>query len=198
MATRSPRTGRRPAGAGTKAAILAAAKQLFGERGYDGASMRAIATAAGVDAALITHFFGSKANLLAAATDWPFEPEHELPGVLAGGPDEAGERLAALFVRTWDREQNRNPLLTLLRAASTEPAAADQLASFLRTRLLGPLLTELGADEPEVRANLVAAQLAGLGLARYVLRFEPLASARPKQVVRWIAPALQRYLTDPL
>jgi AcrR family transcriptional regulator len=198
--TRTPRTGRRPDAAGTQTreAILAAAKRLFAERGFEGASMRAIAADAGVDAALITHFYGSKANLLDAAIDWPFDPERELPRILKAGRDHVGERLVALFVRTWDRDGSRHPVITLLRAAMNEPSAADLLAHFLRTRLFGPLLAELGSNQPETRANLLAAQLGGLGLARYILRFEPLASAKPSDVVRWVAPSIQHYLTAPL
>jgi AcrR family transcriptional regulator len=198
--TRTPRTGRRPgaAGTGTREAILAAARRLFAERGFESASMRAIAAEAGVDAALITHFYGSKANLLAAAIDWPFDPDLELPRILGSGRDRAGEGLVALFVRTWDRERGRNPVITLLRAATTEPAAAELLANFLRTRLFGPLLAELGSDQPDIRASLVAAQLGGLGLARYILGFEPLASADPRDIVRWVAPTIQRYLTGSL
>jgi AcrR family transcriptional regulator len=198
--TRTPRTGRRPGATagGTREAILAAARTLFAERGFENASMRAIAGQAGVDAALITHFFGSKANLLAESVDWPFDPDREVPRLLAGGSDQVGERIVALFVRTWDREGSRNPVITLLRAANTEPAAAELLTAFMRTRLFGPLLAELGSDQPDIRTNLVAAQLGGLGLARYILRFEPLASARPRDVVRWIAPTIQRYLTATL
>ncbi|MGZ4331269.1 MAG: TetR/AcrR family transcriptional regulator [Solirubrobacteraceae bacterium] len=198
--TRTPRTGRRPGAAGpeTREAIRAAARRLFAERGFEGASMRAIAAEAGVDAALITHFFGSKANLLGAAIDWPFDLDRELPRLLSAGSDQAGERLVALFVRSWDREGSRHPVITLLHAAVNEPSAADLLADFMRTRLFGPLLAELGSDQPETRANLVASQLGGLALARYILRLEPLASARPRDVVRWVAPGIQRYLTAPL
>jgi len=199
-ATQTRRTGRRPATAGTatREAILAAARRLFAERGFEGASMRAIAAEAGVDAALITHFFGSKANLLGAAIDWPFDPGSELPRILQAGPARAGEGLVALFVRTWDRDGTRHPVITLLRAAITEPSAADLLADFMRTRLFGPLLAELGSDQPDLRGNLAAAQLGGLGLARYILRLEPLASAQPRDVVRWVAPNVQRYLTASL
>jgi AcrR family transcriptional regulator len=195
--TRTPRTGRRPGATSpeTRDAILAAAKRLFAERGFENASMRAIAAEAGVDAALITHFYGSKANLLAVAIDWPFDPDQELFRILKAGRDRVGEGLVALFVRTWDREGSRNTVITLLRAATTEPTAAELLSDFMRTRLFGPLLAQLGSDHPEIRANLVAAQLGGLGLARYILRFEPLASAKPRDVVRWVAPSIQRYLT---
>jgi AcrR family transcriptional regulator len=197
--TRTPRTGRRPGSeTGTREAILEAAERLFRERGYDAASMRAIAGAAGVDAALVVHFFGTKANLLAAAVQWPFDADRELPRLLAGGPDQVGRRLAALFTRTWDREGQSNPVITLLRAATTEPRAAELIDEFLRTRLFGPLLARLGSDRPELRGDLAASQLVGLGMVRYILRFEPLASARPQQVSTWIAPVLQRYLTGQL
>src|SRR5215475_6851877 len=115
--TRTPRTGRRPGPeSGTRDAILAAAERLFLERGYDNASMRAIGAEAGVDAALVTHFFGSKANLLAAAVRWPFDPDVEVPKLLAGGRDQVGRRVVRLFTRTWDQRQLRDPIITLLGA----------------------------------------------------------------------------------
>jgi AcrR family transcriptional regulator len=193
--TRTPRTGRRPGASSTRQAILGSARRLFAERGYEGATMRAIAADAGVDAALVVHFFGTKAALLIEAIDWPFNPQIEVANALIDGPRQAGRRLVTLFLRTWDEENRRNPILTLLRAATTEPQAARMLREFLRQELFAPLMERLGSDEPELRANLAAAQLVGLGIARYVLGFEPLASAEPADVVAWIAPTLQRYLT---
>ena len=197
--TRTPRTGRRPGPeSGTRDAIVAAAERLFLERGYENASMRAIGAAAGVDAALVTHFFGSKANLLAAAVRWPFDPDVEVPRLLAGGPDQVGRRVVRLFTRTWDDERLRDPIITLLGAATTEPRAAELVDDVLRTRLLGPLLAALGSDRRELRANLAASQLVGLGMTRYILGFEPLASARSDRVVAWVAPTVQRYLAGEL
>ena len=196
--TRTPRTGRRPGESGTRDALLEAARRLFAERGYEGASLRTIAAAAGVDAALVAHFFGSKAELLAAAAEWPFDPDVELPRLLAGGPGHVGEALSELFLRVWDDQGQRNPLLTLLRAATTEPRAARLLDEFLRTRLLGPLLAQLGSDQPELRRDLVISQLAGLALTRYILRFEPIASTPAEQLIPRIAPTLQRYLAGTL
>jgi AcrR family transcriptional regulator len=197
-ATRTPRTGRRPGESGTRDALLEAARRLFAEHGYEGASLRAIAAAAGVDAALVAHFFGSKADLLAAAAEWPFDPDAELPRVLARGPDHVGEALSELFLRVWDDQGQRNPLLTLLRAATNEPRAARLLDEFLRTRLLGPLLAELGSDQPELRRDLVISQLAGLALTRYILGFDPIASTPAEQLIPRIAPTLQRYLAGTL
>jgi AcrR family transcriptional regulator len=160
--------------------------------------MRAIAAEAGVDAALVVHFFGTKSGLLGAAIEWPFDPEVEMPKLLADGRHHAGRQLVELFVGTWDEEGTRNPILTVLRAAMNEARAAEMLRDFLRLRLFAPLMERLGSDRPDLRAQLVASQLVGLGIARYVLRFEPLASAAPADVVEWVAPTVQRYLTGKL
>jgi AcrR family transcriptional regulator len=196
--TKNRRTGRRPGASSTRQQILEAARRLFAERGYQGATMRAIAADAGVDAALVVHFFGNKATLLSEAVEWPFSPEVEMPKLLVDGPHHAGRHLVALVVRTWDREGSRNPILTLVRAATTEPQAAEMLGEFLRRRLFAPLMERLGSDRPDLRANLAASQLVGLGLARHVLHVEPLASAKSADVVAWYAPTLQRYLTGKL
>jgi AcrR family transcriptional regulator len=196
--TKTPRTGRRPGASSTREAIIEAARKLFAERGYEGATMRAIAAEAGVDAALVVHFFGNKAALLVEAVQWPFDPEVEMPKLLVDGRRNVGRKLVGLFVRTWDEEGGRNPILTLLRAATTEPEAARLLGEFVGLRLFTPLLDRLGVDQPKLRADLASSQLIGLGMGRYVLRFEPLASAAPDDVIAWVSPALQRYLTGKL
>jgi AcrR family transcriptional regulator len=196
--TRTPRTGRRPGGSSTRDAILRAARKQFAESGYEGATMRAIASEAGVDAALVVHFFGNKPSLLAEAIEWPFDPEVEMPKLLAGGRSEVGRHLVELVVKTWDDEGTRNPILTLLRAATTEPRAAELMGEFLRLKLFAPLMDRLGVDRADLRADLAISQLIGLGLARYVLRLEPLASAEAGETVGWIAPTVQRYLTGKL
>jgi AcrR family transcriptional regulator len=196
--TKTPRTGRRPGPSSSRDDILEAARKLFAERGYQGATMRAIAAEADVDASLVVHFFGNKAALLGNAIEWPFDPDVEMPKLLVDGKHRAGSHLVELVVRTWDREGSRNPILTLLRAASTEPKAAEMLGAFLRERLFVPLMERLGSDQPELRTVLAASQLVGMGLARHVLRVEPLASAKPRDVVDWYGPTLQRYLTGKL
>jgi AcrR family transcriptional regulator len=196
--TKAPRTGRRPGASGTQEQILEAARKLFLERGYQGATMRAIAKEAGVDASLIVHFFGSKLNLFSEAVEWPFEPEVEMPKILAKGRGQIGKNLVALLLRIWDRERGRNPVLTLLAASIVEPEAAEMLGKFIRDRLFAPLLKELGSDQPDLRADLLSSQLSGLGLFRYVVKFEPLASASHSQVIDAVGPTLQRYLTGKL
>jgi AcrR family transcriptional regulator len=196
--TKTPRTGRRPGTSSSRQDILDAARKLFAERGYQGATMRAIAAEAGVDAALVVHFFGNKANLLSEAVEWPFDPEVEMPKLLVDGKRNVGRHLVRLVVRNWDEEGRRNPILTLLRAATTEPKAAEMLVEFVQNRLFAPLMERLGSDQPELRITLAASQLVGLGLARHVLQAEPLASAKPADVISWYGPTLQRYLTGKL
>jgi AcrR family transcriptional regulator len=196
--TRTPRTGRRAGHSGTREAILDAARRLFAEQGYEGASLRAIGAAAGVDAALVVHFFGTKADLLTASVRWPFDPEVERERILAGGRAHAGEALARLFVDTWDSLGERNPIITLLRSATTEPAAAALMREFLSRRLMEPLLERVRSDQPELRGDLVISQLLGLGVARYIMRLEPLAGAPADAVVAAVGPTLQRYLTGKL
>jgi AcrR family transcriptional regulator len=193
--TRTPRTGRRPGASGSREAILEAARTLFAEHGYSATSMRAIGTAAGVDAALIVHFFGSKARLLREAIEWPFDPVEAAERVYAKGRRNVGEELARLVVETWEREGDRSAIMTLLRAATVEPSAAEMLREFMQNELAPPLFQRLNPDQPELRAGLATAQIVGLGMARYVLRLEPLASMTSDEVIAWVAPTLQRYLT---
>lgn len=197
-APRGRRTGRRPGGSDSRERILAAARERFAEYGYAGATMRGIAAEAGVDAALVVHFFGNKAALLHAAVEWPFDPEVEMPKLLADGRRNVGRNFVRLFVETWDEEGRRNPILTLLDAATSEPAAAALLREFLRDQLFGPLVDQLGVDQQALRGELCASQLIGLGMTRYLLQLEPLASADPGEVVEWVGPSLQRYLTGKL
>ena len=196
--TKTPRTGRRPGNSSTREDILEAAGEQFAQRGYQGATMRAIGAKAGVDASLVVHFFGNKVNLLTEAIDWPFDPEVEMPKLLADGKRNVGRRLAELAIRTWDEEGTRHPVFTLLRAGMTEPEAAEMLRNFMIQRLYAPLMERLGTDQPELRAGLAVSQIIGVGMGRYVLKFEGLATATSSEVIDWLAPVLQRYLTGKL
>jgi AcrR family transcriptional regulator len=196
--TKTPRTGRRPGASSTQAEILEAARKLFLERGYQGATMRGIAKEAGVDASLIVHFFGSKLNLFSEAVEWPFDPEEEMPKLFADGRRNIGRNLVALVLHIWDEQGTRSPILTLLSAAVNDAEAAAMLTDFIRRPLFAPLFERLGSDQPELRAGLVSSQLVGLGLTRYILRLEPLASAKTPDVIEWLGPNVQRYLTGKL
>jgi AcrR family transcriptional regulator len=192
------RTGRRRGGGDTRQAIAEAARRQFAERGYEAATIRSIATEAGVDPALVMHFYGSKEALFAEVVQWPFDPDEAVAELLVGKRSAVGERLARLFVTTWDAEAGRNPIVALLRTALSQEWAARLFRDFLSTRFFGPLAEGLRIDRPELRTSLASSQLVGLGIIRYVMRFEPLASMDSEAVIAVLAPALQRHLTGRL
>lgn len=192
----SPRRGRRPGAPDTRAAILAAARELFAAQGYAGTSVRSIAAAAGVDASLVHHYFGAKDDLFLAALELRVDPRVVVPPVFEGGLDGAGERLMRLFVSVWDDEEKRLPLLGLVRGALDSGGQQLVRDGFLRM-VLEPLAAGLGVDD-ERRMLLVASQLMGVVLLRYLLAVEPLASLPADELVALYAPTLQRYLSGPL
>lgn len=191
------RSGRRPRPSGTREAILRAARRAFHERGYDGATIRGIAAEAGVDPALVHHFYGSKEQLFAAAVALPFTPSEIIPGLLEGGSEGLGERILRFFLAVNDRP-GAGPFVALIRSASSNERAAAMLRGFIVREVIGRIARAIGAPDAELRATLVGSQLAGLALARYVLRVEPLASADHETLVAWVGPTLQRYLTGEL
>ncbi|MDR7278114.1 TetR/AcrR family transcriptional regulator [Catenuloplanes atrovinosus] len=193
------RTGRRPGNPDTREAILSAARSVFAERGYDKASIRTIASAAEVDPALVHHYFGTKDQLFLAAMQSPIDPGQILPEVLAGGPDGAGERMVRMILRVWDGPAGKAGV-ALIRSAMTNDWTARLFREFISTQVLRRAMTELAVDPAEapLRSNLVASQIGGMIMMRYVIRLEPIASASPETVVATIGPTLQRYLTGEL
>lgn len=193
------RTGRRPGNPDTREAILAAARAAFAERGFDGASIRAIATDAGVDPALVYHYFGTKDQLFLAVMNSPIDPRELLPQVFAGDRDRLGERLVRTFLGVWDSPAGAAGV-AMLRSGMTNDWTARILREFLVSQILRRVLTHLDLDPTEapLRTSLVATQLAGLAMIRYLLKLEPLASAPPETVVAAVAPTIQRYLTGDL
>ena len=190
--------GRRPGVADTRGAILAAARGLFATRGFARASIRSIAAEAGVDPALVLHYFRSKEALFLASLELPFEPETVLPTVLQGDRATIGERFAGFVVSILEDEGPRARMLAIVRAAATEPAAAAILRGLVEQRIRDPLARALGTPDADVRATLVGSQVVGLVMARYVVGVEPLASLPAERVAAAIAPTLQRYLVEPL
>lgn len=197
MSGAAPRRGRRPGTPDTRAAILAAARELFATSGHSGTSVRAVAAAAGVDAALVHHYFGTKDDLFVAALELPVDPRVVLGPAIAGGPDGAGERMLRVFLSVWDDPEARLPLLGLARGMF-DPAGQRLLRDGFLPAVLAPVGVALGLDRPEVRMPLLASQVVGLIVVRYVLEVEPVASMSADDVVAIYAPTLQRYLTGPL
>jgi AcrR family transcriptional regulator len=195
--TPSARRAGRPQGpSGTREAILASARRLFAERGFDGASMRAIASGADVDPALVHHYFDGKERLFVAALELPIDPSVAIPRVIGGDLAGAGVRLVGFFLSVWDEPATRAPLEAILRSAVTDPEA--RVARPLARIVLQPIAEAVAGDEAELRACLCASQILGLALVRYILRLEPLASAPAAVVAHAIGPSLQRFLTGPL
>ena len=190
--------GRRPGTSGTRDAILAAATRQFAEHGYDRASLRAIASDAGVDHKLIGHFFGTKQQLFVAAVGLPLNPAEVLPGLLAGDRDTLGQRLGALLLTVLEAPELHQRMTSVIRAAATEPQIARMMREFLGRELFGPATRLLDADDGPFRANLAGSQLVGLIMARYIIKIEPLASMPPAVVAAAIAPTLQHYLLGQL
>jgi AcrR family transcriptional regulator len=192
------RSGRRVGTSGTREAIARAARHSFAAHGYDRTTIRAIATEAGVDPALVVHFFGSKQRLFLAVMDLPFEPEEALPRVLTGDRGQVGERFARFIVGVLEDEQARTVMTGMVRAAASEPEAAGMLRELISRRVFGPIAATLGEEDAALRATLVGSQVVGLVMARYVVAVEPLASLDRERVIAALAPNLQRYLVGSL
>lgn len=189
--------GRRPGGEDTRGAVLDAARRSFAEKGYDGTTVRGIARLAGVDPALVHHYFGGKEQVFVAAMALPFDPSEVLPDLLAAGPEGVGERFVRFFLGVWRDPASRDPFLGLLRSATTHEQAAAMMREFVSEALLGRLAESLGAPDARFRTELAASHLVGLALLRHVIRVEPLASADEDEVVAYVAPVVQRYLGAP-
>ena len=197
-AQRSSRAGRRPGPSGTRDAILAAARKQFGDVGYDRATLRSIGAAAGVDPALVLHFFGSKQRLFLSVVELPIDAEDVIPMLVAGDRASVGRRLAGFLLAVLDDPDSRNRITSMVRAAASEPQAAAMLRELLTRRVFQPLAAALGSEDAALRANLVGSQIVGLVMARFVVAVEPLASTDTETVVEAIAPTLQRYLVEPI
>ena len=193
------RSGRRPGNQDTRQSILDAAREVFADKGFDGASIRAIAGEAKVDPALVHHYFGTKDKLFLASMNMPLDPAELVPKALSGPRDEAGERLVRLVLSVWDSPAG-TAAVALFRSAMSNEWTARLLREFVVTQVLRRAIRELGlpGEEAGLRSALVASQIAGLAVTRYVLKIEPVASADPETLVRAIGPNVQRYLTGPL
>jgi AcrR family transcriptional regulator len=190
---RPPRTE----SAGTRDRILGAAREEFSERGYEKTSVRGIAKAAGVDSALVHHYFGTKEQVFEAAVAVAFAPALNAPeAVAAGSLDGMGERLTRFVFGVWENPTSRTPLLAILRSAVNNDTAAAVFRRLIATQLMRRIAAQVDLPDRELRAELAAAQLVGVAMMRYVIKLEPLASADLEQIVARVAPVVQHHLTD--
>jgi AcrR family transcriptional regulator len=183
--------GPRQDGVQPREAILDAAREQFAALGFEGATMRAIARAADVDPALVSYYFGSKSGLFVESLRLPVNPTDAIEALLADGTDDLGARLVTRFLEVWDNPVSGEPVVRVLRSATSQP---ELMRDFVHRQIVPLLASAIDGPQAELRATAVASQMVGLAMARYVLRIEPLATAPPEQVVALIGPTLQRYL----
>jgi AcrR family transcriptional regulator len=197
-----PRRRGRPRGANrddTKARILEAAAAEFGERGYEAASIRSIARRADVDPSLVHHYFDDKSALVAEVVAVPLRPDRIVQGALDGPIEELGARLLHAVLAAWENPSVRPAAKAAMRSAIGQGPVARMLREFLRREIMLRLATRLGgAEDAELRAELAASQVVGIIMVRYILEFEPIASASEDELVARVAPVVQFHLTgDP-
>jgi AcrR family transcriptional regulator len=209
-ARRGPRGGRRSGDSGTREAIADAARAQFADHGYHGATIRAIAGAAGVDPALVHHFYGTKEALFAAAMRLPLVPSEVLTAALTRHKEETGGSGSAAglgepMVRTalglWESDQMRETFIGLLRSAVTSEQAAIMLREFIADSILSTVARVAGlaercsSAEAEFRSAMVATQMLGLALTRLVLGLPAVAGASIDDLAATVGPSVDRYLT---
>ncbi len=181
----------------TRERILRAAREEFSERGYEKASVRGIAKAAGVDSALVHHYFGTKEQVFEAAIEAAV-PDLRAPEAITEGPlDGVGERFARVLFGIWENPATRTPLLAIVRSAVNNEVAAGVFRRLVATQLLHKVAGHVSLPDAELRAELAAAQLVGVAMLRYVIKLEPLASADVEQIIARVAPVVQGHLTGP-
>jgi AcrR family transcriptional regulator len=190
---RSP--GRRPGGPDTRGEILTAARESFASKGFDRTSIRGVARAAGVDAALVHHYFGGKDDLFIESMALPVDPRLIARTVVDGPREELGRRIIETFLGVWESPEGQQRMKALLRSAVSTDEVAHLMRDGVSRMILIPVSQVLGTPDARLSVSLVASQLIGMALARYLLELEPLASATPAEVADRMAPVLQSYLT---
>lgn len=176
-------------GKATRATILTAARTQFAAHGFERTTIRSIASQAGVDPALVMHYFGSKADLFAAVS----RLEISFPDLSGVAPECIADVLVPLFVKVWDPHGS---FLPLLRAAATNRAAADALLEVF-VEQVAPALAAVTPDRAAERAALVGSQVLGIAMARFVVGVPALAGMDDATLTEWVRPVLARYLTGP-
>ena len=173
----------------TRGELLVAARAQFAREGFDRVTVRSVAAEVGVDPALVTRYFGSKAGLFAEAARLEFA----LPDLKGLGPDAIADALVDRFYQLYDEQDT---FLALMRSAASSSVAAEQMLAVLQEQAT-PALAAAAVDRPAERAALVGSQILGFAFVRYILGAPPLAAMTRDEVRAWVGPVLARYLTDP-
>jgi AcrR family transcriptional regulator len=196
--TRRRRPGRPAGSSDTRDRILASARELFARNGIRNTSIRAVAAAAGVDSALVHHYFGTKEKLFAAAVHIAIDPMDILGPLREVPVEELGHKLPSMLLPLWDSDIGAGFI------AALRSILAGSEVNLFRSFIQDVIAVEVGTrvDDPPgsgiIRVQFVASQLVGVVMARYILQLEPFASLPAEQVAKTIAPNLQRYLTGDL
>ena len=178
----------------TKAAILKAAQELFAEQGYERATVRDIAGRAAIDPAMVIRYFGSKEGLFARATAFDLR----LPDLTLVARRDIGRTLIAHFLEVWEGSLSNGGLVSLLRAAASNEDAANTVRGIFGGQVLPMLARVVPPAEAPTRAGLLATQIMGLAVTRYVLKVPPVVAMDRGQVVRLLGPTMQRYAVGKL
>ncbi|MHB9857389.1 TetR/AcrR family transcriptional regulator [Streptomyces sp. YIM S03343] len=194
---KSHRRGRRAGNPDTRAEILAVARRQMLADGYQGLRMRTVAAEAGVDAALVSYYFGSKKGLLGAALELTANPPEAMRAAIAGDLATLPERVLHTLVAAWDDPVQGEPLRLLVSAAAHEPDMARLLRDVLQTEMVRQLADRFGGVDATARAAAFGTQLAGLIVVRYMLAIEPVASMPVDELVRFAAPGLHSAMRGP-
>ncbi|MFD5277387.1 TetR family transcriptional regulator [Pseudarthrobacter sp. NPDC058362] len=191
--------GRRSGTTASRDHILEAARRLFAEHGFEGTSLRQVARSAGVDPAMVHHFFAGKDELFALSIELPADPEQVLSGVVDADPEKRGELVVRAVLRLWESPAQPG-LLAFIRGTLGSKAKTTLLREMVTRTIINRIIAGLPGSPGELalRGNLVATQMVGLMMVRYVVRLEPLASTPAEEVVQLVAPNVQRYLTGAL
>lgn len=190
--------GRRPGAPDTRGEILAAARREFSAAGFDRTSLRGVARSAGVDPALVHHYFASKQDLFLAAMELPFDPRLVLRAALSGPPESVGERLVRAVLGVWEEPATRPALLSVFRSAMANEQGSALLKDGLLTMIVEQLASLPGLVDGQRRAGLAASQIVGLLATRYALRLSPVSEMRVEELAETVGPTITRYLFDPL
>ena len=186
---------RKDAAADTRSTIVKAAAAEFASRGYESASMRSIARKAGVDPALVHHYFAEKADLFAESISAPIRPDRIVKEILAGPREQIGENIIRFLLGALEERGARTRIISLLHTALGQEFAATMLRQFLAREVLQRLASAIGGESQELRASLAASQIVGLIIARYGIRIEPLASAPAEEIIQRVGAVVQWHLT---
>jgi AcrR family transcriptional regulator len=185
---------RTPKSERTRAAILKAAQELFAAQGYERTTIRDIAARASIDAAMVMRYFGSKDELFARAAQFDLR----LPRLGNVEPSEIGATLVRHAVGLWEGDEGRSGLVILLRAAASSDDAAGKVRDVFASQVAPAIARVGGKAQARQRAGLVASQILGLALCRYILRIPPVAEMSPDDIVRYVGPTIQRYAVGEL